>query len=410
MNEDNQHEELIQNFIEENKFLELNEVQKKVFNPLMNGESLFVLAQTGSGKTLAYSLPLCLKLKAEEKKMNKRIDAPRAVILVPTRELIIQVTETIKTITHHVKLSVRNLADHSHKERVKADIIVTTPGLLFKFQQTKQINLEDITIAVIDEFDQLLDPSFRGDMNFLFQKMPIEKMQISLFSATYEKSSQDDVKRWFGENRLKEITFLDVQKHQITVDTFNISLAEHEKELMLLSFINKYGHGRGIIFVNKKSDVSGLFNYLTENAKGRGLYHVHGDMDHKSRKAAIKNFRQSKGILIATDIAARGLHVAGLEWVLNYDLPFEAVYYLHRAGRCGREGKNGTVYNFVIPKDKGLIKRINEILTTQTAMKISPIETPKLSTKNKKKVSTEKVKHKRKTAKRTPRFARSRKK
>ena len=229
-------------------------------------------------------------------------------------------------------------------------------------------------------------------MFFLKQKHPL--LQIIFFSATLHPDHRERAQQYSGKNIAELIEDGSAHHTQTQIKTFNIELLEAEKIDLLPHFMKREGQGKGIIFINKKEAAKSLFDKIESTISGRDFFLLHGDLDHKTRKQAMKAFRASEnGVVVATDILARGMHFPGLEWILNFDLPFEASYYLHRVGRVGREEGVGRAYNFITPRDQSLIARINESIKSQRALSLdflrfkkmkvtSPVQVPRSGRKS----------------------------
>lgn len=417
----------IESFLKEASLKTPTEVQSKSMTPLIKGESVSVLAQTGSGKTLAYALPLFhrLKLTDDNIEMDEQFGAPRAIIVTPTRELNQQVFKVMKSVAHHAKLRVRTLVGGDKGKRSRQmnedafDILVTSPGRLLSALERKEVSPKLLELMVFDEADQLLDMGFSKDIKKIqeqiFEVNRAAIPQVALFSATWPAQYQNFVSEVFANNQFKEVICQGGVQLKRNIETFNIYLGPKEKERLLEEFLKGEAKGTGVIFVNRKEDAVTLTTFIRETYKKKKVYELHGNQLPKERKDAMATFREKGGILVATDIAARGIDITDLSWVLNYDLPFEAVYYIHRCGRTGRAGRQGKVYNFVTSADLNLMVRINEAILNQSSLALKTLEPPKGSRplqlkthkKTKKKVAGPvKKKHTKKSAvrRKTPRY------
>jgi superfamily II DNA/RNA helicase len=260
-------------------------------------------------------------------------------------------------------------------------------------------------------------------------------VHIGLFSATHSESLDDFCRTVFNDVEFASYNTQEKNKLTQSVRTFNIYIKETEKNQMTEAFMKNQAKGRGIIFVNKHETVDALAAELSAKFPKVKFHSLHGEMEAKDRKKNYDRFLKENGVLISTDITARGMHIDDLVWVMNYDLPFEAVYYIHRCGRVGRMNAEGFAYNLVTPKDMNIVTRINEAIKNQTALKLTSFDEgkfasikaaqkPKASTrveKKKKQLSElkEKVERKKKVEDRrhvktiksssTPRYKRSQK-
>ncbi len=421
----------IEKFLKEAEIKKPTEVQGKVIPEFFKGENVSVLAQTGSGKTLSYALPIfqLLKINDEEIPQELQIGSPRAIVLTPTRELNQQVNKVFKSIAHHAKLRIRTLTggDKGVISRRIADeaydILVCSPSRLKSALERGEVKSSLLEILVFDEADQLLDMGFTKDIVRIHELIKKEyresPVQMGLFSATWPAQYKNFMAEVFPEYQFKEIVCQGGVQLKRNIDTYNIPLGIKDKPIMLESFLEQEGKGTGVIFINRKEEALKVFNQLVQKFPKRRMNLLHGALTQKERRDAFNEFREKGGILVATDIAARGLDVKGLAWVLNYDLPFEAVYYVHRCGRTGREGKLGKVFNFVTNADIKLMSRINEAILSQSSLSLKTLEptglqvTKKKVTKKvvKKAVDSKKVNKKAPArGRKTPRFAKNAKK
>lgn len=390
-------------FVEENKFKAPTGIQSLVIPDFIKGRSVNVIAKTGSGKTLCFALPICELLKEAEETRGvvdpKKVQGkPRAVILAPTRELALQLQKVFKTVTHHAKLRVRMLgggeaAKANHiLSRTDIDILIATPGRLSSAIKKKELSLKDTNYLIMDEADQLLEMGFRRDLESIYANCDAELVHVGLFSATHSTSLDEFCKTIFSDIDFAEYNSQDKNKVTQNVRTFNIYLKDDEKDKMTEAFLKNQAKGNGIIFVNKHDTVNRLYTLLTGMFPKVTFQALHGEMPAKDRKKSYDKFLKNGGILISTDITARGMDIDELMWVMNYDLPFEAVYYIHRCGRVGRRQEEGFAYNLVTPKDLNIIARINEAIQNQTAMKLQSFDEKKFSAVKAIKAKAEKTK------------------
>lgn len=377
-------------FLSENKLKEPTSIQAMVIPDLIKGKSVNVIAKTGSGKTLCFALPISELLKmAEEDGMvgneKETKGKPRAVILAPTRELALQLQKVFKSISHHVKLRVRMLAGGEAAKtnhllsRDNIDVLIATPGRLSSAIKRKELSLKETNYLIMDEADQLLEMGFRRDLESIYKACDESLVHVGLFSATHSTSLDDFCKTIFAEIDFASYNSEDKNKLTQSVRTFNIYIKDAEKMQMTEAFLKKEARGRGIIFVNKHDTVNSLYATLPEKFPKMKFHALHGEMEAKARKKAYDQFLKEGGILISTDITARGMDIDDLVWVMNFDLPFEAVYYIHRCGRVGRRQAEGFAYNLVTPKDMNIITRINEAIKNQTAIRLTSFDEKKFA-------------------------------
>ncbi len=370
-------------FLKEAKIKTPTAVQEKVIPLFLKGETLEVVAKTGAGKTLSFALPLIQKLKEEELKKNKQeelLGAPSAIVLAPTRELARQLYFIFKSISHHAKLRVRFLGGGEGFKKLALlkkesfDVLISVPGKLIHNLDRKHIITDNLKYLILDEADQLLESSFFKDILTINKKIDLTNLQVGLFGATGTLDFVKKIKEAFPSIIFKRIVVDQENTLVPHLETFNMFIEASEKENVLKNFVKKKAKGKGIIFVNRQNEAVKIFNELCESVKHQNFIVLHGEMSAKDRKEAFERFVKEDGVLIATDIAARGIDIKDLYWVLNYDLPFEAVYYVHRSGRAGRGMKSGRVYNFITKFDTNLIARINTAIKNQTSLKLSTIK------------------------------------
>lgn len=380
-------------FIKEHNLKNPTAIQSLVIPDFIQGKSVNVIAKTGSGKTFSFALPIIEQLKyAEEDKkgvisgdLKKQWGKPKAVILAPTRELALQLQKVFKSIAHHAKLRVRMLAGGEAAKvnhllaRDLIDVLIATPGRLSSALKRKEINLKETNYIIMDEADQLLEMGFRKDLENIYNSCDPTLVHVGLFSATHSESLDEFCKKIFSKIEFRNYNSEDKNKLAHSVRTFNIYLKDDEKIKMTEAFLKNEAKGSGIIFVNKHDTVDLLYTELLPKFSKIKFHALHGEMEAKARKKNYDQFLKEGGILISTDITARGMDIDNLSWVMNYDLPFEAVYYIHRCGRVGRRQTEGFAYNLVTPKDINIITRINEAIQNQSAIRLTSFDEKKFS-------------------------------
>lgn len=407
-------------FIQEMKFQGPTPVQKKIIPKIMKGENFLVAAPTGSGKTLTFAMPLVQMFKQFEKQLGNETSAPYGVIMAPTRELAMQIHTIFKSLAHHGKMRSRLLVggvkSKGTKENLRGsiDFLITVPGRFLSCLKKGEIKLDRLQHLVLDEADQFFELGFKREMEDIWKLIQERPLQASFFSATKPEKLEEQIANVFKDIQLQSY---DVGGKNIVtreIETYNVLLHEGEKPLMLLEFLKERAKGTGIIFANRKETVEQIQSHILEADKKRKVHILHGGMQTRQRNKNFKAFVKEKGILISTDVAARGIDMKEVAWVLNYDLPVWAVYYIHRCGRTGRSGTKGFVVNFVTPKESHLIDGINKAIQKQTALKLEllkkkPGRQKKASKKPGKQSSTAKRKPSSRgnqTRKKTPRYKR----
>jgi superfamily II DNA/RNA helicase len=349
-------------------------IQAECIPQLMGPGHFTVQSHTGTGKTLAYLLPLVSQLKAQENKDAVPSNgSPRAVIVAPTRELAAQIFSVVKDISHYAKLRVRKLVGGDKGKSLKSmfsmpmDILVTTPDRCLRSLKNKELSKAQLKYLILDEADHLLEPSFKSIMQQMAAELHNTNFQLFLVSATRPAQFTETIRAFFPELTLHPIGGTQGGQGSTTemrIAIFNLSVEEKDKFNYVKNFIRQQKHRNGVIFTGSKARAQNLAEELLATGQKR-LFLLHKDLEIKARAEVIDSFRKKGGILIATDIFARGIDIPHLEWVLNFDMPSEPYYYLHRNGRVGRSGREGDVYNFITSKDGDRLERINKALLTQ---------------------------------------------
>jgi superfamily II DNA/RNA helicase len=338
------------------------DIQQRALPLLLQGKSVVGVAETGSGKTLAYALPILHSLKTLENN-GKAVSVesqPRAVVVVPTRELGEQVSKVFKQFTHGTRLRVRTVLGGADKGMNKRNIegafevLVATPGRLILMLDQKQLSLKDISILVFDEADQMLDQGFLTDAKRIVASCPPVR-QLALFSATVSASVQSLIEDLFAGAEI-----IRTEGHHKLVPslvTKNVEVVDGKRFPLLETLLAKPSEGGTLIFSNTRLQCDKVAGELERKGFKCAVYR--GEMDKTERRANLKAFRDGKiDLLICTDLAARGLDVASVGRVINYHLPQEMENYIHRVGRTARAGRSGLVVNFVTERDKNLMDQL----------------------------------------------------
>lgn len=395
-------------YFNENKITKPTAIQKKVIPELLNNKSVVVLSETGSGKTLSYALPLASRVKSFESSsdISQQKGSPRCLIIAPTRELSSQIYHVFKDISYHLKMRVRHLSGGDTHTKTKStsqsafEVLVATPSRLKSALEKKEIRLHRLQCVVFDEADQLFDMGFKKDLDFIGEFFDLNILQMAFITATLPQEVEEYILEKFSQKKFIKLSSDLSHQPQSRIETFNVKVAPAEKNMVVRMFLEKHAQGRGIIFTNQKNQAEDLFSYLKEKMPKRKMKLLHGGLDKKDRLAAIDSFVEKKAqVLVATDIAARGMDIKDLSWVLNYGLPKTGVYYLHRCGRVARGGRKGIVYNLVASHDAKMIAEINEAIKNQKHLNLHVIPEKKLthtmgqaSSRNDLKEKTRKVK------------------
>lgn len=337
-------------------------IQEKAIPVLLQGTKDFIgLAQTGTGKTAAFGLPL-LQL------IDKETRSPQALIICPTRELCLQITRDIEKFREkkgQVQVTPvyggTSIGDQIKSLKKGTHIVVATPGRLIDLIERKAINLLDISYVVLDEADEMLNMGFKDDIEFIL-KETVNRESIWLFSATMPSAIKQVSKRYMTEP--VEITVGKVNSGATTID-HQYYQANHSSRYEALKRIIDFNPGiYGIIFTRTKIDAQQITEQLIR--EGYDIEALHGDLTQPQRDKVMGRFREkSIQLLIATDVAARGIDVQGITHVINYELPDDAEVYTHRSGRTGRAGRSGISISIVTPKEMYRLRQIEKMLNTK---------------------------------------------
>jgi ATP-dependent RNA helicase DeaD len=331
-------------------------IQAAAIPELMAGRDVVGQAQTGSGKTLAFSLPL-LSI------CDPSLAAPQALILVPTRELAGQVARVIDSLTPSIGLRAaqiyggRDMSDQIQLLNTGPQIIIGTPGRVLDHLYRGTLSLRDLRIMVLDEADQMLDQGFGPDVDLILDCAP-EIPQMALFSATLPQWVHDII-----QHRLHEpaIISVDASRPVESVEHTVIEVAQSRKIDALCSLLDERGRGNVVVFARTKIGVEKLDRQLRE--RGYSVASLQGNLGQGQRERVLRGFRRGNPpILVATNVAARGLDITSIEQVINFDLPESAELLTHRLGRTGRMGRHGTAVTLVTPADAGKFRAIEREL------------------------------------------------
>lgn len=379
-------------YFKENGLKTATAIQKRVIPEILNRKSIIVLSETGSGKTLSYALPIASKLKQKEDEgtKNNMKGAPYALIVAPTRELATQIHAVFKGISHHCKLRVRDLTGGDTHAKMKSvasgsyEILIATPSRIKSAIQKKELNFAQLQYVIFDEADQLFDMGFKRDLDFMIEYFDLNHTMMGFITATLPEVVENYILEKFVDVDFTKIASDVSHAPQSKVETFNVRVEPEEKMPVVRMFLENQAQGRGIIFTNQRNQAEDLFKFLSEKMPKLKTRLLHGEMEIKEREASIRQFVDKKAqVLVATDIAARGIDIQDLEWVLNFGLPKTAIYYLHRCGRVGRGGKRGIVYNLVAHYDAKMIAQINEAVKNEKHLNLTPIPEEKMKSEKK---------------------------
>ncbi|MHB9094762.1 MAG: DEAD/DEAH box helicase [Eubacteriales bacterium] len=348
------------NAISDMGFEEPSPIQTQAIPLLMAGDDVIGQAQTGTGKTAAFGIPIMEKL-------NPKVRNVQAIVVTPTRELAIQVAEELTKIGKY--RDVRSLAIYggtSIDRQILAlkrgvHIVVGTPGRVLDHLRRKTLKLDNVRFAVLDEADEMLDMGFIEDIETILKETPTEK-QTLLFSATMPEEIQRLARRY-----LRNPKILSVSRDELTVPQIEqvfYEVKEHNKLDGLCRVLDSSNVKLAIIFCRTKRGVDELVAGL--EARGYEAEGLHGDLTQAQRNKVMKKFREGRvEILVATDVAARGLDIENVSHVINYDIPQDPESYVHRIGRTGRAGKSGMAISFIIPREYRQLRLIEKMLNSR---------------------------------------------
>ncbi len=338
-------------------------IQAGVLEPAMAGRNVTGRAQTGTGKTAAFLISVFTRFLRHPDGKPRPSGAPRALVLAPTRELCIQIAEDAHNLGKYTKLrcvAIYGGMDFDKQARMlqagPVDLIAATPGRLLDFIRRGMIELKHADALVIDEADRMLDMGFIPDVRSIIRRLPPkEQRQTLLFSATLTDDVHKLAAQWMDDPVLAEI-----EPEQVAVDTIKqvvYVVASREKFTVLYNLLKQPNVTRTLVFGNRRDSTLELTDALRRHGINCGL--LSGAIDQKKRLRILDDFKDGRlPVLVATDVAGRGLHIDGVSHVINYDFPYEADDYVHRIGRTGRAGADGTAISFACEDESFIIPEI----------------------------------------------------
>jgi ATP-dependent RNA helicase RhlE len=332
-------------------------IQKQAIPPILSGRDLIGIAQTGTGKTAAFMLPILQRLTTHKGR------GVRALILAPTRELAEQTHQATRQFGGHTRLrSVSIYGGVSKKRQVEAlrrgvDVVIACPGRLLDLAGERRIDLSRIEVLVLDEADRMCDMGFLPDIRRIIKMLPVRR-QTLFFSATMP----DDIRKLANSILRNPVTIqLGIIAPPKTISHALYPIPGGLKKQLLLAILERRATGRALIFTRTKHRARGLASDLGK--KGYRVSALQGNMTQNRRQNAIDGFRNGRyDILVATDVASRGIDVADISHVINYDMPDTADAYTHRVGRTGRIQQTGEALTLALPQDEGMVQRIERVL------------------------------------------------
>ncbi|WP_271812677.1 DEAD/DEAH box helicase [Clostridium beijerinckii] len=330
-----------------------SKVQEKVIPEILMNKDIIVKSQTGSGKTAAFGIPLCEKVDWNE-------NIPQILILTPTRELAVQVSEDITNIGRFKRIKAVSvfgkepISEQERKLRQKTHVVVGTPGRIIDHLDRGTLNIDKIRYFVIDEADEMLNMGFIGQVEGIIRRLPKKKVTM-LFSATIPEEIKVLCDKYMNKPIDISIKNQEITNENIEHSLYYIDYEEKIEKLNDILIIEK--PETAVIFAKTKDNVDTVFQWL--KSKGYSVNKIHGGMLQNERLSIMDRFRAGDfRILVSTDLASRGIDVKGITHVINYDIPVEKEAYVHRIGRTGRAGEKGKAISFCV---KGKDKLLNEI-------------------------------------------------
>lgn len=353
--------------IEEIGYVKPSPIQAEAIPVVLAGKDIIGQAQTGTGKTAAFMLPILEKIDPKNKNVQ-------ALVLCPTRELAVQVHEESKKFSRNNRdvhiLSI--YGGQSYEPQIRAlkkgvQIVVGTPGRVMDHMRRGTLKLENLKMLVLDEADEMLNMGFKDDIEEILEKTP-ESRQTVMFSATMAREIMNIAKTYQKNPEVVKVVSEELSNKKI--DQYYVEVKRQDRVQAMIRCIDMMGLTSSIVFTNTKREVDELVSKLQE--EGYVTEGLHGDLKQAQRDRVMNSFRRKNvNILVATDIAARGIDVSNVEAVFNYDIPLNEENYVHRIGRTGRAGMTGLSITFVFGKDMFRIRRIEDY--TKTKMSKMPI-------------------------------------
>jgi ATP-dependent RNA helicase RhlB len=329
-------------------FTHCSPIQEKTLPLSLRGKDIAGQAQTGTGKTAAFLLATFQHLINDE---SEQVKNPRALILAPTRELAIQIHKDALLLSKHLNLNLALIYGGTsykaqlQKIRSNVDIIIGTPGRIIDFYKQKAFTLDNIQVSVLDEADRMFDLGFIKDIRFLLRRMPAPEARLNLlFSATLSYKVTE-----LAYEHMNNPELIRIKEEQVTSKAIKQSAycpSNEQKIALLIGALRSRQPKRAIIFVNTKRCAEKLYDYLKVNDFNSAV--LSGDVAQDKREKLLKKFQDNQlSLLIATDVAARGLHIPDVSHIFNYDLPQDPEDYVHRIGRTARFGAEGEAISFI---------------------------------------------------------------
>ncbi|MCA0986067.1 DEAD/DEAH box helicase [Guptibacillus algicola] len=343
--------------LEEQNFNRPTEIQERLIPAIRNGESAIGQSQTGSGKTLAFLLPIIHRIDQTKSECQ-------AVITAPTRELANQIyDEAVKLVAHlpeEEAISIKQAVGGTDRKRMitkmknTPHIVIGTPGRIKDLVEEQALNVYTASMLVVDEADQMLDMGFIEDVDFIAARMA-QKLQMLVFSATVPQSLQPFLKKYMNNPK-----FVQVNAEKVTADKVEnifVPAKYREKNDVLLNVTKAINPYLALVFTNTKQTADEVADFLIES--GYNVERLHGDVQPRARKQIMKKIQRAEcQYVVATDLASRGIDIKGVSHVINFELPKDLDFYIHRVGRTARAGLDGIAYTLAEPSDQQAIQKL----------------------------------------------------
>jgi ATP-dependent RNA helicase RhlE len=347
-------------------------IQQQVIPLIMSGKDIIGSANTGTGKTAAFVLPILHALTQQNDREHE--GKIRAVILVPTRELAVQVEESVRKYGANLRLKSMiliggvSIGPQMHKLRGRMDIVVATPGRLLDHVEQRTIDLSHVKTLVLDEADRMMDMGFIKDIKRIIPLLP-RKRQNLLFSATFSGEIKDLVKDFFDNPTM--ITAKNSETTAALIEHIVYLVDANQKKELLEHLISENHWYQVLVFTRTKHCANQLGEFLQDSGISTGI--IHGNKTQAARQRALERFKKGTlQVLVATDVAARGIDIVDLPYVVNYELPFVAEDYVHRIGRTGRAGKQGYAVSLVCVDERQLQRDIERLIKVKLEEEVIP--------------------------------------
>lgn len=342
------------------------EVQQKVIPLVLDDMDVIVKSQTGSGKTASFAIPLINKIDVED-------NSVQILVLTPTRELAVQIKEEISSLGLYKKIKAvpvygkEPVGTQRVQLKQRVHVVVGTPGRTMDHINKGNLDVSTIKCLVLDEADEMLNMGFIEQVQDIIKLLP-KKRQTLMFSATMSEEIKDITEKYMINPKTVEIN-----SENLTVERINqgyYSIREDEKFKLLRDIIKISNINQCVLFCRTKKNVIDLSEKMKH--EGYSICEIHGDMEQKERLQSLNDFKNGKyTFIVATDVAARGIHMEGVTHVINYDIPLELEAYVHRIGRTGRAGKSGEAITFVTPYEERFLHNIEEFIDMKI-LKLNP--------------------------------------